>query len=65
MIKLTKINDEEFFINPHQIEFMKTVPETIIQTLSDKTIYVKEDPDEVINKIIEYRKKLGLINNEH
>jgi len=42
MIKLTKLNGEEFYVNPHQIEFIEKVPETILRMLSGKTIYVRE-----------------------
>lgn len=64
MIKLTKLNDKIFYLNPHQIEFIEEVPETLITMLSGKTIYVKETVDEVIEKIIEYRKKIGIFKNE-
>lgn len=58
MIKVTKLNGEEFYVNPHQIEFIEKVPETILRMLSGKTIYVRESVDEVIEKIIEYRKRI-------
>lgn len=64
MIKLTKLNDKAFYLNPHQIEFIEEVPETLITMLSGKTIYVKESVEDVINKIIEYRKKIGIFKNE-
>jgi len=64
MIKLTKLNDKIFYLNPHQIEFIEEVPETLITMLSGKTIYVKETVDELIEKIIEYRKKIGIFKNE-
>ncbi|MCX8058397.1 MAG: flagellar FlbD family protein [Spirochaetes bacterium] len=58
MIKLTKLNGEDFYVNPHQIEFIEKVPETILRMLSGKTIYVRESVEEVIEKIIDYRKKI-------
>ena len=64
MIKLTKLNDKIFYLNPHQIEFIEEVPETLITMLSGKTIYVKETVEDVIDKIIEYRKKIGIFKNE-
>ena len=64
MICLTRLKGEKFYVNPHQIEYMEEVPETLITFLSGKTIYVRESIDEVIEKIIEYRKKIGLFKNE-
>ena len=64
MIKLTKLNGKEFFLNPHQIEFIEEVPESLITMLSGKTIYVQETVDEIIKKIIEYRRKIGIFKKE-
>ena len=64
MIKLTRLNDSQIYVNPHQIEFMESTPDTIIRMLSDRKIIVKEDCEEVINKIINYRKQIGIIGND-
>jgi len=63
MIKLTKLNGEEFYVNPHQIEFVEKVPETLLKMLSGKTIYIRETPDELIQKIIDYRNKISLFKD--
>ena len=64
MIKLTRLNDSKIYVNPHQIEFMESTPDTIIKMLSDRKIIVKEDCEEVIKKIISYRKQIGIIGND-
>ncbi|MDH4128217.1 MAG: flagellar FlbD family protein [Spirochaetota bacterium] len=64
MIKVTRLNGSQIYVNPHQIEFMESVPDTIIKMLSERKIIVKEDCEEVINKIINYRKKIGLLGND-
>ncbi|MBR5944726.1 MAG: flagellar FlbD family protein, partial [Lachnospiraceae bacterium] len=30
-----------------------------------KKLVVKDSPEDVLSKIIEYRKKIGLVGNEH
>ena len=64
MIKATKLNGKEFYINPHMIEFMESTPDTVIKMFSDRKILVKEKPDEIINKIMQYRTKIGLLGND-
>jgi uncharacterized protein YlzI (FlbEa/FlbD family) len=46
------------------IEFMEKTHTTVITMLSDKKILVKESCQEVIDKIKEYRKSLGLWAND-
>jgi len=64
MIKLTRLNGSQLYVNPHQIEFMEKTPDTIITMLSDKKVIVKETCDEVIENIIRYRNKIGIIGND-
>ena len=64
MIKVTRLNGVEYWLNPHLIEVIEKRPDTTITLVSGKKIVVKESPEEVINKIIEYRKKLGISSQE-
>lgn len=42
------------------IETMESLPDLTLTLLSGRKLIVKDDPKEVIEKIIEYRKKIGL-----
>ncbi len=64
MIKVTKLNDEKFFINPHLIEFIEKTPDTVIRMMSDRRIIVKETPEEIMDLIIQYRQTIGLLGND-
>ncbi len=64
MIKVTKLNGDEFYINPHLIEFMETTPDTVIRMMSDRRIIVKESPEKIIDLIVNYRGTIGLIGND-
>ncbi|MEW6557963.1 MAG: flagellar FlbD family protein [Elusimicrobiota bacterium] len=58
MIKLTKLNGQEIYINPDLIENIECHPNTTILLTTGKSTIVKESPDEVANKIIELKKKI-------
>ena len=64
MIKITRLNGTEYYINPHQIESIELRPDTTLLMLSGKYVVVKEKADDVINRIVEYRKRIGGFKNE-
>jgi flagellar protein FlbD len=64
MIPVTRLNGVKYFVNPHQIEYMESNPDTTLIMLSGKRIIVKESPQEVIGSIIDYRKQIGAFKNE-
>ncbi len=60
MIWLTRLNGDKFVLNADHIELVEAKPDTtILLTNGDKYI-VKEGVEEVINEIIEYKRKIFL-----
>jgi flagellar protein FlbD len=57
MIKLTRLNDTLFVINVDLIEFVETIPDTIITTTTGKKLMVKESVDDVIDKVVEFKRR--------
>jgi flagellar protein FlbD len=64
MIKVTRLNGVEYYLNPHQIEYIEIRPDTTFFMLSGKSVVVKESVDEVIKRIVDYRKRIGFFKNE-
>lgn len=58
MIRLTRLNDEEFIINCRQIERVESIPESNVILISGKHYVVKESIDEIINRVIEYNARI-------
>jgi flagellar protein FlbD len=58
VIKLTKINGEEIAVNAELIETVRATPDTVINLTTEKKILVLEDVDEVIKRIIDYRRNI-------
>jgi len=58
MIKVTKLDGKEYYVNPHQIEFIEIRPDTVLVMLSGRTHIVREEADDVLEKIETYRKRL-------
>ena len=57
MIELTKLQDQKIVVNAELIEFVEATPDTMITTTSGKKVIVKETVDDVIRKVIEYRRR--------
>lgn len=58
MIKVVKINGEEIVINAMLIESIQATPDTVITLTTNKRILVKEQVDEVRDKVIEFYQKI-------
>ncbi|MCX6826379.1 MAG: flagellar FlbD family protein [candidate division Zixibacteria bacterium] len=56
MIKLTKLNNAEIVINDDLIEFIESLPDTLVSLIDGKKIMVKESPDEIIKKVAAFRR---------
>jgi flagellar protein FlbD len=57
MITLTRLNDSEFVVNAEMIEFVEATPDTIITLQSGKKVMVVQQVDEVVEQIVEYRRR--------
>lgn len=64
MIRLTKLNKEEFIINSNQIECIEIIPESKVILMNKDFYIVKESADEIINKIIEYNAKIYALHKQ-
>jgi flagellar protein FlbD len=64
MISVTRLDAREYFVNPHQIEYIETNPDTTLVMLSGKRLIVTEQVDVIIERIVEYRRRIGGFKNE-
>lgn len=59
MIKVSRLDGIEYYLNPHQIEAIETNPDTTIILLSGKHVIVREKVAEVLELIEAYRKRIN------
>jgi flagellar protein FlbD len=64
MVKVTRLDGVEYYINPHQIEYIEMKPDTTLLMLSGKHLVVKENVKVVIERIVAYRRLIGAFKNE-
>ncbi|MCB2291924.1 flagellar FlbD family protein [Clostridium algoriphilum] len=58
MIRLTGFNKKEFILNAEVIEKIEMMPETLITLVNGKKYIVIEDTEEVIEKVVRYKKRI-------
>ncbi|MFH1368629.1 MAG: flagellar FlbD family protein [Elusimicrobiota bacterium] len=62
MIKLHKLNGQEIIINAELIESIEAAPDTILSLYTNNRFIVKENLEEVLRVILEYKKLCGQPN---
>ena len=58
MITLTKSNDKVVLINNDLIELIELTPDTTVTLSTGRILVVRETPEEIIEKIVAYKRKL-------
>ena len=56
MIKLTLYNNADVILNADMIELVEHTPDTLISLTTGKKIMVKESVDDVVSRIVTYRR---------
>ena len=64
MIDVMRLDGKKYWVNPHMIESMESTPDLTLTMLSGRKIIVKNSPDEIIEKIINYRRNIGVERQE-
>jgi flagellar protein FlbD len=65
MIKLTRLNKQEYYLNSDMVETVETTPDTVITMLNGKKFIVSESADDVVERIIRFKGKIkGISQNE-
>ncbi len=55
MIRTTRLNDSEIVLNADLIEVIEATPDTVITLIDGTRFVVREDPDELVYRIQQYR----------
>ena len=62
MIKVRKLSQEEFYINPSLIETVEKKPDTMITLINNKKYIIADTVEDLLANIENYYKIAGLIS---
>jgi flagellar protein FlbD len=57
VIFLTHLNGMVFYVNPELIQTVEATPDTVVTLVGNKIFIVKDTPQEIAERFIEYRRK--------
>lgn len=58
MIELTRMNETPLMLNAELIEYVETVPDTIITLTGGQKVMVRESAPEIRQKVIAFRREI-------
>jgi flagellar protein FlbD len=58
MIQLTRLNKELLIVNSDLIKFVERAPDTVLTLITGEKIVVRESSDEVLEKIVAFRRTI-------
>jgi flagellar protein FlbD len=58
MIKVTRLDGVEYYLNPHQIESIEIHPDTTLVMLTGKKLIIREPVQELLRRIEDYRRRI-------
>lgn len=64
MVEVTRLDGTTYYVNPHQIEYIESNPDTTLIMLSGKRLVILEKYPELFDRIVAYRRLIGAFKNE-
>lgn len=56
MIKLKRLNGDQIVLNADLIELVESTPDTLIHLTTGKKLMVRDEVEEVISRVIEFKR---------
>jgi len=61
MIRLTRLNQDEFILNAELIRYVEKCPDTLITLINGDTLMVRETLDDVVRRAVTYHQAKNLV----
>lgn len=64
MVRLTRLNHAPLVLNSDLIEHIDSTPDTVITLTTGQILRVRESAEEVVERIVEFRRRIQRLANE-
>ena len=61
MISVSRLDGTKFFLNSDLIETIEATPDTVVTLTSQKKLVVRESPQELIESLVAFRRRIFAI----
>jgi flagellar protein FlbD len=58
LIRVTRLNGSQFYINAEMIRFVEATPDTVISLTDGVKLVVRETPQLIVDEVIAYRQQV-------
>jgi flagellar protein FlbD len=58
VIRLTRLNNQVFVVNSDLVKYVENAPDTVLTLITGEKFLVRESADEIIDRIVEFRRRL-------
>ena len=62
MIRVTRLNHDSMVLNCELIEHIEQTPDTVITLVNGQKWLVRESPDQLMDRIVEYRRRISSVD---
>jgi flagellar protein FlbD len=62
MIICSDLHSRPLYVNPDLLERIELTPDTQLVFINGRRTYVKESPEVIVERIVEYRRRIGVCN---
>ena len=58
MIKVTRLNGSQIYLNADMICFVEPTPDTVISLATGEKVVVKESPEQIVEAVVAYQRRV-------
>ena len=59
MVRLSRFDGSEFYINADLIEIIEMTPDTVISLTNGRKFVVRQSADEVVSLVVDYKRRVA------
>ncbi|MFD1674696.1 flagellar FlbD family protein [Alicyclobacillus fodiniaquatilis] len=60
MLRLTRLNDSELWLNPLLIEMVEATPDAVVTLTNGHKYIVRENPEKIAADIVQFYRSIGI-----
>jgi flagellar protein FlbD len=58
VVKVTRLDGSQFYVNADMIEAIEATPDTVLSLTTQHKLIVRDSPDEVVERVIAYQRRV-------
>ena len=58
MIKVTRLNGSQLYLNADMICFVEPTPDTVVSLANGEKVVVKESPEQIVEAVVAYQRRV-------